>query len=311
MNYQRDRKEMPGEEGQMEKQVMKKHFPRLPAELRPESRKSLRLKVFTLIELLVVIAIIAILASLLLPALQNAKVIAKSTLCTSNHKQLYLGTGFYAQDYNYFLPPTNIWDSIRCNSWYGRGFMPGDSTSGATRPEQWWGAGLLLGCGYLQPSMVFLCPDYRADYGSTELADDCYKNNQWTLPSKYATVQANPAAIGIRGPYVLNSTPYYSKKAKFGEQGAIGANWEPDKSWYGQQPTTTSLIQCFDGYGINTNRTHNGKGFNSMFYDGHARWIPKTVEMRVRSDATVKTYTNNYIASGAGYWSYATWYDRK
>jgi prepilin-type N-terminal cleavage/methylation domain-containing protein/prepilin-type processing-associated H-X9-DG protein len=63
---------------------------------------------FTLIELLVVIAIIALLAAILFPVFARARENARKASCQNNLKQIGIGVTMYGQDYDSFMPPSNL-----------------------------------------------------------------------------------------------------------------------------------------------------------------------------------------------------------
>ena len=68
-------------------------------------------KSFTLIELLVVIAIIAILAAILLPALNSARERGKSASCVSNLKQIGVAAAMYEDNFDGYMVPHNLYDA--------------------------------------------------------------------------------------------------------------------------------------------------------------------------------------------------------
>lgn len=80
---------------------------RRPSSLSSSGKRGFSLCRFTLIELLVVIAILAILAAILLPALQNAKGAALRTACLGNMKQIALLMSLYVNDFNGYIVVRN------------------------------------------------------------------------------------------------------------------------------------------------------------------------------------------------------------
>ena len=84
---------------------------------------------FTLIELLVVVAIIAVLISIVLPALAGSRVAARQTICLTNHRQLVVAWSSYTSDYGTFPYGSDV-NSYQAHEEFGWGGVNWYPTSG-------------------------------------------------------------------------------------------------------------------------------------------------------------------------------------
>lgn len=146
----------------------------------------LRIAAFTLIELLLVIAVIAILAAMLLPAVNRAKERARITQCLNNLHQIGIGIRLYTDDNNSTFPlwATGPWSptttSLRC---YSLGLGGNDSRPGYEFMASAQERPLYP---YIKPSNVFRCP---VDLGQDERVslEGSGMNGDWK-PSNYESL---------------------------------------------------------------------------------------------------------------------------
>lgn len=217
-------------------------------------------RAFTLVELLVVISIIALLLSVLMPALGKARAMAQATVCSSRLHQLGLATMLYVQNYNnkYFLSYANgqqAWASSAQGAELQRyagtkaGFYPGSIFDCPTQKPRgkdqgpYWGYTVTL-----VPFVGYLDYAYNACLGDGDILSKTWPAPRANIKQASATVMYWDS-IRYRG--------YYCK--------TLGSGAPNQEYWNNTRASTTNFSPL-----PSLMQWPHSKGANFVFVDGHA-----------------------------------------